>query len=418
MADEKADRDILFLKLNGAEYGKEKSVRHYSSNHQMLLVGEGDFSFSLSLAKSFGFASNVCASSLDSYDDAVRKYKNARSNLETLKKLGASLLHGVDATDMHLHPCLKTRRFDRIVFNFPHAGFHGKESDANLIRKHRKLVGGFFSCASRMLREEGEVHVSHKNKAPFCNWNLEELASRSCLVMTKRVEFKKEYYPGYQNKRGAGSRCDEPFILGSCSVFMFRFSSIAKEIYAEKIKWRNLGSKKANNSRRILTPAMNDQPEDWSRLSYRLESLLDQEVRQRPYPYDIRNKLSNDIQMQYQGVPDGLRQRPVSDIGFHQSMTRHMQFENASALARQMPVLSSSVMLCREKRTQANEDSHVLEVIKCTMGICQELQQARGTAVLKGSMLRITEESKQVLLPRQGEGEGDGIRFKRRSKRR
>ncbi|XP_056842096.1 heavy metal-associated isoprenylated plant protein 41-like isoform X2 [Raphanus sativus] len=109
-------------------------VTHYSSNHQILLVGEGDFSFSCSLATRFGSASNICASSLDSYDDVVRKYKKASSNLDTLNRLGASLLHGVDATKLQLHPHLNSRRFDRIIFNFPHAGFHGKETDSKLIQ--------------------------------------------------------------------------------------------------------------------------------------------------------------------------------------------------------------------------------------------------------------------------------------------
>lgn len=44
-----------------------KWVTHYCSDHQILLVGEGDFSFSLCLAKSFGSASNMVASSLDTY---------------------------------------------------------------------------------------------------------------------------------------------------------------------------------------------------------------------------------------------------------------------------------------------------------------------------------------------------------------
>lgn len=44
----------------------EKRIRHYSSKHKILLVGEGDFSFSLCLASAFGSATNITATSLDS----------------------------------------------------------------------------------------------------------------------------------------------------------------------------------------------------------------------------------------------------------------------------------------------------------------------------------------------------------------
>lgn len=44
-----------------------KWVKHYSSLHEILLVGEGDFSFSLCLANAFGSASNIVTTSLDNY---------------------------------------------------------------------------------------------------------------------------------------------------------------------------------------------------------------------------------------------------------------------------------------------------------------------------------------------------------------
>ncbi|GLU24017.1 hypothetical protein SLE2022_399880 [Rubroshorea leprosula] len=212
------------------EEEEEKWVTHYSSKHQILLVGEGDFSYSSSLASSFGSASNVCATSLDSADDVINKYKNAKSNLENLKKRGATILHGVDATKMKNHDDLKKRRFDRIIFNFPHSGFHGDEREYWVILKHRTLVSGFFSSASRMLQVNGEIHVNHKIKHPFCCWNLEELASANSLDLIESVEFKIGDFPGYNNKRGSGSKCDEPFPLDLCNTYKFRFLNRAKNI--------------------------------------------------------------------------------------------------------------------------------------------------------------------------------------------
>ncbi|XP_048634923.1 heavy metal-associated isoprenylated plant protein 41-like [Brassica napus] len=153
------------------------------------------------------------------------------------RKFGASLLQGVDATKLKQHHHLNCRRFDRVVFNFPHAGFHGKESDSYLIRKHRGLVFGFFQGASHMLRANGEIHVPHRNKAPFSQWNLEELASKCSLVLIQRVAFEKTNYPGYENKRGDGSRCNRTFILGDCSTFRFHVST---ELHTDNMKWKQV----------------------------------------------------------------------------------------------------------------------------------------------------------------------------------
>ncbi|PKA50506.1 Uncharacterized protein AXF42_Ash013721 [Apostasia shenzhenica] len=203
-------------------------VKHYCTMHQILLVGEGDFSFSLSLAIAFGTASNVVATSHDSYATLLTKYSKAESNVSKLQKMGATVLHEIDATTMKLHVGLKMWKFDRIVFNFPHAGFQGKEDDLRLINLHRKLLFGFFKNASRMLRPYGEVHVTHKTGVPFCYWNLEELASKSSLSLTERADFNIKDYPSYNNKRGDGAKSDQPFPLGKCSTFKFRIKRLHK----------------------------------------------------------------------------------------------------------------------------------------------------------------------------------------------
>lgn len=64
--DDDDDDDDLDTDEDVQELGVEKWKKHYSSCHRILLVGEGDFSFSLSLARAFGTAHNLVATSLDS----------------------------------------------------------------------------------------------------------------------------------------------------------------------------------------------------------------------------------------------------------------------------------------------------------------------------------------------------------------
>ncbi|KAK8937610.1 hypothetical protein KSP40_PGU013435 [Platanthera guangdongensis] len=51
--------------------------------------------------------------------------------------MGATIIHEVDARQMRVHPILRRRKFDRIVYNFPHAGFKGPEDSIKMINQHR-----------------------------------------------------------------------------------------------------------------------------------------------------------------------------------------------------------------------------------------------------------------------------------------
>uniref|UniRef100_A0A0E0M2I7 25S rRNA (uridine-N(3))-methyltransferase BMT5-like domain-containing protein n=1 Tax=Oryza punctata TaxID=4537 RepID=A0A0E0M2I7_ORYPU len=207
-----------------------KWLKHYSSMQSILVIGDGDFSFSRSLATAFCSGENLVSTSLDSYETLRAKYAKAESNIMILKKMGATTLHGVDAKTMKHHTDLKMRRFDRIVFNFPHAGFKGNgENDVRLIKLHKDLVRGFFHNARHLLRPSGEIHVSHKEGSAYGKWNIEQLASKSSLILVEKVDFHIEDYPGYKNKRGDGPRCDKPFHLGRCNTFKFSIRNLKKQ---------------------------------------------------------------------------------------------------------------------------------------------------------------------------------------------
>lgn len=182
----------------------ERWVRHYCSSHKILLVGEGDFSFSASLAMAFGSATNMVATSLDSRGFLFRNYKNAMYNIHELRIRGCEILHNVDATEMANHCSLGAIKFDRIIFNFPHAGFCSDEPSKSQKYRHQLLIRLFFENAKKMINDNGEIHVTHKTNGFFLTWNLEGLASAAGLRLIQLVPFDFTYYPGYRTKYGFG----------------------------------------------------------------------------------------------------------------------------------------------------------------------------------------------------------------------
>ncbi|KAI3923438.1 hypothetical protein MKW92_005506, partial [Papaver armeniacum] len=49
------------------------------------------------------------------------------------------------------------------------------------------------------------------------------------LALVGCVEFREEDYPGYRNKKGSEPECNEPFHLGECSTFKFKFFHYLKK---------------------------------------------------------------------------------------------------------------------------------------------------------------------------------------------
>jgi 25S rRNA (uracil2634-N3)-methyltransferase len=100
----------------------------------MLLVGEGNFSFALSLAKLRAANSphplfpallqftHVTATSLDTEAEVVQRYAHCDSYLAQLRTMSVALQFQVNAIKLtDTYDPLKDR-FDCIVFNFPHTG--------------------------------------------------------------------------------------------------------------------------------------------------------------------------------------------------------------------------------------------------------------------------------------------------------
>ncbi|CAM8934820.1 unnamed protein product [Rhodiola kirilowii] len=228
----------MALKLP-AENLESRCIMHYSSSNKILLVGEGDFSFSTCLAQAFGSAKNMTATSLDTLGE-VMKYSEARENLKILSELGCQIIHGVDALYMNRHPALEGHKFDRIVFNFPHAGFLYREPDQRQIILHQAVVSGFFKSAGEMLREGGQVHVTHKTSHPFNKWCIERLANDCGLRLFNNPSFYIFHYPGYNNKKGAGVNFDKSFPIGQCQTFIFNWYGNVDSCLIKILKFKRM----------------------------------------------------------------------------------------------------------------------------------------------------------------------------------
>ncbi|KAL8033325.1 hypothetical protein ABFX02_13G153300 [Erythranthe guttata] len=177
--------------------GNCRRIKHYSS-------GRGDFSFSTCLAKAFGCASNMIATSLDSQRFLLLNYASALPNLMELKARKCKVMHDIDATEMASHSILGKMKFDRIVFNFPFAGFFDDlPRDSQLIR-HKGLVSKFMQNAVEMMGENGEIHIRNKTTDYFEEWNLEVFGWLHRLRLVETVDFDRLDYPGYDTKYGFG----------------------------------------------------------------------------------------------------------------------------------------------------------------------------------------------------------------------
>jgi len=103
------------------------TVPFYPTDH-VLLIGEGNFSFARALVRNPPTeleslpAANVTATAFDTEGECYAKYPDAEAIVQLLREKGVEVLFEVDATKLEKCSALKGRRWNRIVWNFPHAG--------------------------------------------------------------------------------------------------------------------------------------------------------------------------------------------------------------------------------------------------------------------------------------------------------
>lgn len=90
-----------------------------AAKRTILSVGSGDGSQQAAIVDSGHH--NIISTFFDSEGVVNAKYRTARDNIRLLREK-STVLFGVDATKLHEHSALSGRKFDVIVFTFPHTG--------------------------------------------------------------------------------------------------------------------------------------------------------------------------------------------------------------------------------------------------------------------------------------------------------
>jgi 25S rRNA (uracil2634-N3)-methyltransferase len=164
-------------------------IMGYYPGMNILLCGDGDFSYSLAVARLLNThdpiqesptsPTTIVATSYESNDALFNVYPDISDTIQELKGLNCKVFFEVDATRLDVSLPLKERKkFDRIVWNFPcKAVPHGQDGQNDDMEENKELIRRFVGCARDFMAPGAELHICHKTKPPFNQWKLEDIVT-------------------------------------------------------------------------------------------------------------------------------------------------------------------------------------------------------------------------------------------------
>lgn len=190
---------------------------------RILIVGDGNFSFSLSFSLKWP-EKQIVATSFQEKETLVRDYEATSDTIAKLQERGVILYYNIDATKLQFYKELIEHSFNCIIFNFPHPG--GK----NNIIKNKELVQGFLCSAAKVLEPLGEIWVTlckgqggtpldAADRGYENSWKIVELAAANSLIITDIRTFLIQDWPMYTPTGYRGN--DKGFAMEGAMTHVF-----------------------------------------------------------------------------------------------------------------------------------------------------------------------------------------------------
>lgn len=147
---QRIDRELFYLLK---QTRKPFDFVGHIAGGNILLVGEGNLSFALSLTKKNRInPANITASTFEKESELSDA---AIENASKLRAAGVTVRHGINAAKLHL--TTGNAAFDHIIFQFPHTGSREPIDGQN---PNFILVRDFLKSAIRKLKRSGTVLIS------------------------------------------------------------------------------------------------------------------------------------------------------------------------------------------------------------------------------------------------------------------
>jgi hypothetical protein len=159
---------------------------------RLLILGEGNFSYTLCLSRDPNLDYIIVSTSIDSFEELQSKYKDFKQIKKDIEKNhNVILMHEINALETEIS--FKGELFTQIQWNHPH---FGKED----FRIHKSILIHFFNSSRQILAPDGVIKITLL-RGQELRWEIVNVSNQMGFRLISMDYFDENSLKGYVSKR-------------------------------------------------------------------------------------------------------------------------------------------------------------------------------------------------------------------------